>query len=497
MKASIVYSAIMGVACLLFSCKEHENVSNGSAMEGTQPTVLKYEMPADADLSLLPAQTKDSAQLDSVLWVVGKIIDTLSWRTFVAINWPTDSGMVDTLSIIGESKSELQSRVWETWMEKRSLFLLDGGYNQMSFANLKTTPNLPVLLDSVSTKSEKLAGPKKKMGLMGSREEFHGRLLDQNNNSTFYQSYFNVPMSDYVIKGKLNTLQGQKDFVKNPLQPPNIELLDLDHVDTPKIPKVYFPLSGLKDTLLADQSLFAPIRYGLQITKNNKGSVAIKIAWKVMGKNDDPARFYCKKMVVPGKGVQTLGMVAMHLFRKTSESTEGGVWSTFEQVDNAPSMGKDGKPMTEKGKHYSFFNPDCPTCVINTLSDTKPTQVVRLEPVSKGTQDLNAFFQQQFRQINKNSVWQYYMLVGSQWQKQPEMFPHVYENDTLGLRFGKRYIDPQRPILANALIETGFQKKSSCMGCHNKARLAFVDSTRKEPYPADMVWALSAVKKKK
>jgi len=494
MKTPIVYSTIVVIVCLLCRCTEHDTVYNGNS-DSTQPHYLSYEMPADADLSLLPTQTKDSAQLDSVLWVVGKIIDTLSWRTFVALNWPTDSGKVDTLSVIG--KNGQSPRVWELWMEKRALFLMDGGMQKMSIANLKAEPELPVLLDSVTTKSRKLSNSSKKASLMASGAEFHGRLLDQNSNSTFYQSYYSPSMSDYVEKGKLNTIQGQKEFIKNPLQPPNLELLDLDHIDTPKIPKVYFPISSLKDSLLVDQSLFAPIRYGLQITKNNKGAVAIKIAWKLLGKNDAPKKFYCKKMVIPGKGVQQMGMVAMHLFRKTSESTEGGVWSTFEHVGNAPDMGKDGKPIVEKGKQYYYFNPACETCPLNTLSDVKPTQVVRMEPISEEIQSLNAYFQDQFRRVDKNSVWQYYMLVGSQWQKQPEMFPHVYKNDTLGLRFGKRYIDPERLTLANVLIETSFQTQSSCMACHNKAHLAFVDSVSKKKYPADMVWGLSLVKRKK
>src|SRR6478735_1142629 len=203
MKTPIVYSTIVVIVCLLCRCKDQQTVVNGNS-DSTKSHYLTYEMPADADLSLLPTQTKDSAQLDSVLWVVGKIIDTLSWRTFVALNWPTDSGKVDTLSVIG--KNALSPSVWELWMEKRALFLMDGGTQKMSFANLKAEPGLPVLLDSVTTKSRKLSTSSKKNSLMASGAEFHGRLLDQNSNSTFYQSYYSPSMSDYVQKGKLNTI---------------------------------------------------------------------------------------------------------------------------------------------------------------------------------------------------------------------------------------------------------------------------------------------------
>jgi len=166
MRNPIVYATIVVIVCLLCRCQEHERVNNGSH-DSTQSPVLKYEMPADADLSLLPTQTRDSAQLDSVLWVVGKIIDTLSWRTFVALNWPTDGGKVDTLSVIGQSKTAQSPRVWELWMEKRALFLLDGGTQRMSLATIKEDPELPVLLDSVTTKSIKLHSAAKKIGLMG------------------------------------------------------------------------------------------------------------------------------------------------------------------------------------------------------------------------------------------------------------------------------------------------------------------------------------------
>jgi hypothetical protein len=205
------------------------------------------------------------------------------------------------------------------------------------------------------------------------------------------------------------------------------------------------------------------------------GSVHVKAAWKILGPNDDPSRFYVAKALIFTRGSisafqANVGLVGMHIAHKTASRPEW-IWSTFEQIDNAPDLPAQGHaippPPTPPG-HYNFTNAKCaiaqcpPNQEVGTTSN-QPVQVLRVTPIPSSVQTLNGTFQAALRSWNQANVWQYYGLVRTQWPGEPA-------NTKL---FGV----PQPAFLANTVIETYFQGPSptnptakdpphSCMGCH-------------------------------
>lgn len=190
-------------------------------------------------------------------------------------------------------------------------------------------------------------------------------------------------------------------------------------------------------------------------SKTSIGAMEFKAAWKVLGKNDDPSRFFTQKAIVyntesgspsPGPNPVTVGLVGLHIAHKTQRQPHW-LWSTFEQVDN------DTK---------SFFNPKCPPakCPPNTETAkppykeldakgkplNKPTQVV---PFNKPTNlQMNAAFQS----LLKGTPWAFYKLIGTQWEG----------------GFGAQ---PKPAKLGNSVLETfvADTQPYSCMGCHQMA----------------------------
>lgn len=106
-------------------------------------------------------------------------------------------------------------------------------------------------------------------------------------------------------------------------------------------------------------------------------------------------------------------------------------------------------------------------------------QVERVTPINANTAAINARFQQALRDVNPDSVWANYMLVGTQ-------HPQLPTDPT----------DPQgRPFplyLANSTIETFLQGdtppvSSSCIACHNRA------TATANAKPSDFTYILSRV----
>jgi hypothetical protein len=163
-----------------------------------------------------------------------------------------------------------------------------------------------------------------------------------------------------------------------------------------------------------------------------------------------------------------MGLVGFHIAHKT-DSAPQWVWSTFEQVDNV-RVGHDAPP----GTRANFFDPNS-KYPVNTppprpwnpnavLPPEQRSQVTRVIPIDDATASLNAQWQGWLRGVNRDSVWQYYELVSTQWPTQPK-------NSLTG---PKAAGEPAPVFLANATLETYIQGRvpnvsSSCIMCHNNA----------------------------
>ena len=207
-----------------------------------------------------------------------------------------------------------------------------------------------------------------------------------------------------------------------------------------------------------------------------------------------------------------LGLVGMHIIEKNfvgknKASTPEWFWSTFEHVSNAPLAKQACDPadagncpfVTAKSSEcaadedsnnaYSYYNKDCTDCTTNQppkASSTLPkfrwnqkepyakqymtsnkfgTQVSRCWKVYTLTDMLNQSWRTELSKIN--SVFQNYMLVGTQWgakiaesrPPQPEsVVPSFLSNTVI------------ETYLQNAFAEGNGPVSGSCITCHRSAR---------------------------
>lgn len=425
---NVVYYLILGGAALTASACSETNAK--------QPTeqVASLTAKAPANKKIVPTLSPDlpfdvtitGSKLETT---IRRDFDRFSWESFVALNWSPDNS-----GTIGQNGDN--ATVWETYKNVYDVFLPYGkdpgpwntpaqvpdackGYEGMVISQVGKTPDL----------------------LTGDEQPFKtGPLIDQNGVYTRFQIVINEEMFDYIRENQLYSFDAQQKF---------------------KQPAV-FPEGNMK--------------------KQVWGAIMIKSSWKVLGEGDDASRFHTTKAlvytpasenpVVPESCTeQTVGLVGLHIGTKT-EICPQWIWSTFEQVDNAPTFGD------KKDKaHYNYYKNGAPTAINeaparpwnpNTPGQT-PTQVERLTPIFKGTVALNKEYQQALRDVNPASVWQYYELVGTQWPVTPEdlplgnPFPEFLANATL-----ETYV---QGIVKNGEVELVPNVSSSCMHCHNGATM--------------------------
>ncbi|SDZ06193.1 hypothetical protein SAMN04487939_11414 [Lysobacter sp. yr284] len=367
--------------------------------------------------------------------------DLLSWQSFVAVNWPAGpDGNPKPGATIGPDVPT----VWENWKESREIFL-PGGATPLPWG--QDTPP-PAVCKGLGDATLHLTQVGKTPNVLDeSGEPFEtGPLIDQNGQYVRFAILTNRDMFDNIVANGLYSTAGQKKFGK-------------------------------------------PANFALPKGSPNVGAIMIKSAWKVLGANDDAARFHTAKALVytnPGENegvqaackLQTMGLVGLHIAHKTGSAPQW-VWSTFEHVDNVPTQ---GEPIDKP--RYNFFDKNCTTCQVNqppprpwnpNNPHTVPTQVMREIPLTDSTKRLNATYQALLQKNYPGTVWANYELISTQW-------PTKANNpiDPTG--------NPAPSFLANATLETYIQGRvplasSSCMACHNNA-------TMNNQLPSDFTYLL-------
>jgi hypothetical protein len=230
----------------------------------------------------------------------------------------------------------------------------------------------------------------------------------------------------------------------------------------------------------------------------------VKAAWRLLTAADTPA-IRARNYIVPGAEVvdvarsraagalvcshNDIALVGLHIAIKTRYRPQW-IWSSFEQVDNVPPVGKGEArepDAREFGVPYSFNDPSRPPTDVGAdtvdwthppLVDPEPTEVVRKHPIRSETMAMNHAYWA-LPEI-RGTVWAYYMLVATQW---PTVTRPVDPNND-GRYFPGLHIDADRPgenyqsneqadvdsNLVNVTMETFAQDQpASCMACHGAA----------------------------
>lgn len=437
-------------------------------------------------------------------------LDQYSWRVFIAVNWPacrpSDSGggcapgdpdKGRWLGAGGDAPT-----VWEQWMNASDVFR-DGGAVPIDWGTSRVPAQCQSLAaelhSPVFTLTDGSATSHNKPALDGYLQfdrRATGPLIDQQRRWARIESYMNRPVYDYIVKSKLFSKAGQAEFTKKGL-------------------KVDFPPAN------------SPIETAAR-------SVEIKVVWRILADANEGRRYHTARGVFVDKGgkcsVVTVGMAAMHIMTKTPDS-RARVWSTFEHVDNLcrSVANKDGKGYSLQSG--AFCSADCathpskPGCAANVAppesqwtppdpptapGKVPPTQVTRVDPLPAGSYQINSLMSSFLGSISKDSVWQNYELVSTQWVMPlvadlnqsalreelniPNSGPAPQYYTPLGSAFKDSDLSEYNklglivpPFLANTLVETYNQKGASCLGCHQKAKMTDKSS-------ADFSWVLTRAK---
>jgi len=430
--------------------------ANGSLAPIACSIVLSSSVPHDAIIPQSHIGNPTAIQVD---------FDTLSWNTFIALNWPaspTYRGKPDTSKKIG--MEDYGPVVWETYKESYEVFMADANGNPVRPTAWNSVPQPPAGCDQNAAYAAKLGRPVRVV-----------QNISKDGLNEFLQAFVMAPLTDQ--KGafaRYEVLMNQEEF---------------EQVLNPADPK-----SGLVAPPLYDSRNQINVNFQMGEVGGPEGPIEVKAAWKILGQYDDPRRYHTEFIQIawpvstnpalPYKCSQPIlvGLVALHIAHKTKNAPQWA-WSTFEQVDNYQPP--PGSPL---GRKASFFNGDCPpmVCPKNKLPNTPaggwngdpsvlnqapPTQVVPAASAQVKT-SCNDLAHQLLRSVNPNTVWQYYRLVNTQWPQDPNCGGKpcpVYQIPSLAKQGAN-----QLPVLmANAAIETYFMgqpaQMDTCMFCHSVA----------------------------
>lgn len=378
--------------------------------------------------------------------------DCFSWQSLVALNWPAGAknGEADTGQAFGTRRADGRV-VWTTYKQPRQIFLEQGK------SPCSCDPKTPGCLETCWNEEpapfagcpSALAGggpPLQATSKVGTVADGDAQavpnvwLTDQEGQLARYEIRVGRDSFDYIVgNGFFN--------------------------------------GATQDTLAA---AFA---FPTGVDGGPLGAVELKAAWKVLSAKDDAKRFFVEDATIvdslvdvatgrpdkahgvyvtcnrPGEGPccrRQMGLVGFHISHKVKGRPQW-VWSTFEQVDNAPIQGTP----TAASAHYSFNDPTCTTCTDNQnprlvhAPMTMPVQVARVTRIDIPLlpKDVN----DQWHALVHGTVWENYVLVSTQWPAEPQT------------EDGK----PTPEVLSNTTMETYIQsldrQTASCITCHSFA----------------------------
>ncbi|MBD1365105.1 hypothetical protein IDJ77_14885 [Mucilaginibacter sp. ZT4R22] len=451
MKKFLVVVVIFG---MLLACKYFQS-HNASGL----PNAFCDSTAADNPCSIIPYDVNESFGLgyDSFLDSLHQTpFDIFSWQTFIALNWPANAAGNPIGTSITDSVNA--PRVWEHYQDPAEVFGTSMPLLNLRLGETKKSGQKFLYLDSKAPHNLAHVASINSNDMGGFQEADGHPLIDRNLNFALYEIKMNPVETKFTLDNQLTTTQGIY----------NAGIKTNNSIDLPQ---------------------------SNQATKN-VGMIEIKASWRILlpAAGDDTSRYYCRKATIFIDSLHTrnhkpllitnvtVGMVGMHIVRKTAKVHVNQIWTTFEHIDNTPDNAQEAQM---NGRQWSFYNPDCLNCTPNAPADTikgdnqqylwEPnmpyardyatgspgqqskrdsfgTQAMRVYPVYRYTELVN----QQWQAKLKGTVWANYKLIGTQWE-QSEIHP-----------------GPTAPnFLGNTTLETFLQADASCISCHRDASILY------------------------
>src|SRR5437016_1063330 len=408
-----------------------------------------------------PAIPADVCIPDGFIDVPVIYFDDFAWRAFLAIVWPAAPGhrgaadAAKTAGAGGPRVFETLKSMWEVFPEDGSAPAPDFQvYDKASDNACNMQPHFgDVVLASFSGIDD--------IGQAGAGE-LAGPLAAQNGKYVRYQTLYNQAAFDFIVRNRY--------YLRSNL--PNVPS------PRPTTPVIEFPI----------------------------GSVILKAAWLDMAgfPAEQVKRYYTRPAIVrdPGTGAcshVTAGLVGLHIAQKTPSRPQW-IWSSYEQIDSVPPSRfgdpvrftfHDGGKAAMPGENPLPLVPLAPQPV--TPFNVQRPFFAKVHPRTELTN-------YQYQELLKDTVWQYYGIVVTQWPRlegnQALPVPPTLNGEITNTFPGAGAFS----AFANVAIETFDQGRPQlgCMSCHNQARLPadFMWSVLDHAYPAKIAPAAAAVRNK-
>lgn len=417
------------------------------------------------------------------------------WESFVAINWPQlNSGnraQPDRNATLAHWGSGLESEgpvVWQSYRRPNEVFVKPKQWpirwnDTPNLQSLCTTPGIgqPMTVNSFSTNYSDFSDGLNQPFIQANYPT--GPVTDQNGNYLRYEVGMNQAYFTYVGRYRYYNANKQVravaryiDFVEKRGKAPA--------PSNKRKAKRFQPLPNGTEAYLSSLPDYA-----------RQGIVEWKAAWKILGGDDVPERFYRRAAYFLNPdgscvGPYIAGLVGLHIHRVTKNG--GHIGATFEQVDNTslqPEYSSRRVPGAAGLPPHASLNPggENPPAYPNGYAICGPlgigcqsgiggnlpapikdgaalpgapqiTNVVRAVPIPAAVEDVNA----KWRSRLKGSVWFYYQMIGAQNRNidvpNPDLGP--------GVR-GAQVSNTTN--LINTTLESYTQRGWSCAQCHQNA----------------------------
>ncbi|WP_238318508.1 hypothetical protein [Thalassospira australica] len=380
--------------------------------------------------------------------------DRFSWQAFTALMAPLDAPDRQAL--------------WESFPTRRDLFA------DLNYPNRVCASDLPdghLLLASYLQSTGDI-------------------LIDQAGNFVLFETRINPVAADYIRANNLHMPAGRAAFAHSgqAIEFPTGHVLAGDNNADPNSSN---PKATGDETATIPRS--APGVMGAQL---------LKFAWRIMPGNDASAvKNYVTRPARISVGADqtldgrakcldvTVGLVGLHLVQRVASGNgDRWIWSSFEHVDNVPLAANARRPNSiitddpfENGclapgkldRNFAFYGGQlaanapanqsvsgdmkwadhAPYARLPTGKPARSPDIVRCWRLFSGTAESNFVWQGKL----DGTVWQNYMLLGTQWIGNPGGAP-------FGIGEVPRY-------LTNSVLESFMQDQSdaTCLGCHATA----------------------------
>lgn len=426
-----------------------------------QPRTGKVEEIEELNLTL-----SYNVPTDLPLHATQRDLAVFAWNEFFALNWrakwPSDTiknpnspirerGLPDTTWVLTSDTLSPDVAVWETYIHRTELRPANGRRYEN---NLNTGSPLYSFINKVDTSTNHVQMSK-----------YWVNLDEDNEIGSCYLFAFDSLQVMYMAKSNLV----EYNYVRNNF--PDDALLF-------KAGK-----KGADTTLLKEISIIGAIPdivYLPSGNENGEGAIEIKTAWRKLKANENPATFLTRQAVyyvyesgVPVAYVDTFALIGMHIIHKT-ENYPDFVFASWEHIgvtmDTMQTIGLD-TPIVN-GKYAPNVDPPMPESAHRrSIPDT--------------IQQVNTMAQNLIISTNKQSVWQYYQLIGVQGtpvdyknrDTDPNYFManYVIESDSLLAHFHGSFAAPFDSSLKNVVYGGMTYNMGGCQGCHGQAQLSGTD----------------------